>query len=118
MSVCRVMALWGLWWVLLALPVQVSSSAVEGCRVQCGQTLAQCNQTQAASGQCPKRHAQCLQRCEGSLPKDLRSPIEKKQALCEQRCDLNRSSCEDANPNNGDSCRAGRQSCVQRCQSR
>ncbi|MDO9452754.1 MAG: hypothetical protein Q7J29_07820 [Stagnimonas sp.] len=90
-------------------------SGIASCRLGCDQALAVCERKLGPSGKCPQRRSACSDQCAKSGQGDLRQTPKKKPDLCIQRCDLNRSSCESANPPDVDYCAAGQKSCMQRC---
>lgn len=92
-----------------------SSSKAGSCEVQCGQALSRCEHKLGPAGNCARRHSNCNQECLHGKPKDTRSSKRRAHDLCAQRCDLNRSVCEESNPNAWQHCVAGQQTCIERC---
>ena len=102
--------------LLLSGAAQAASSSHSGqCAVQCDQALAKCEHQRGPAGNCARRLSNCQSDCEHGKPKDKRSKKQRRQAACEQRCDMNRSACEQSNPHEPQHCVAGQQSCIQRC---
>ena len=91
------------------------SDVVGTCTVLCDQKLASCERVNGAKGRCPRKYQSCLEQCRTPLTPERRNLAQKKHDLCTQRCGLNSSLCEQANPKQIDQCRAGQQACVERC---
>lgn len=107
-------ALWGL--ILTGTPdIAEADSSIASCQLGCDQTLAVCERKLGPSGKCPQRRSACSEKCSKPAQGKLLSTPRKKLDLCVQRCDLNRSTCESANPPDADYCAAGQKSCIQRC---
>lgn len=107
-------ALWGA--LLIGAPDRAEAdSRIASCQLGCDQTLAVCERKLGPSGKCPQRRAACSEKCAAADQRTLLNTPQKKVDLCVQRCDLNRSSCESANPPDVDYCAAGQKSCIQRC---
>lgn len=85
------------------------------CAIACDQKLARCEQKLGRQGRCPMKHMACNDQCTKPEKADRRSPAEREQARCEQQCDLNRTMCERANPNDEKLCADSRNGCVARC---
>ncbi len=100
---------------LVAPAYAVESATVGSCKIACERTLAQCERKKGTRAHCPRKFQQCTENCETPVRKDQRSKKQKKRVLCEQRCDLNRYTCETANIGNAEICSAGQNSCLQRC---
>ena len=99
-----------------AAPVALAQSNVVGsCQVSCERTLAACEQKLGRKGHCTRKSATCIEKCNAPPKTERRSKAQKRQTLCEQRCDLNHTTCDQSNPDNVESCAAGRMSCVARC---
>jgi hypothetical protein len=97
-------------------PAQAAESAAVGtCKVGCERTLASCEDKQGTKAQCPRRYQACIEACETPPKAEKRTKKQLRRARCEQRCDMNRVTCGDANPGDPAMCAAGRQSCVERC---
>lgn len=102
--------------VLMGPTVQAAKSSSQGsCEVRCDQALSHCEHTLGPKGNCSRGLASCRSECPDSKREDKRSAKAKSKAACEQRCDLNRTVCEQANPQEPQHCAAGQQSCAKRC---
>ncbi len=101
--------------ILIAPAHAVESAATGNCKIACQQTLAQCEQKKGVRAHCPRTFQQCTENCETPVKKDQLSKKQRKRVLCEQRCDLNRNTCETANVGNAGICAAGQKGCRQRC---
>lgn len=98
-----------------ANPALAQSDVVGSCKVGCEHALAACEQKLGRKGHCTRKSAACIEQCSAPPKAAPLSKAQKRKTLCEQRCDLNRSTCDRSNPANTQSCEAGRTSCVARC---
>ena len=97
-------------------PLAAAGGATGSCRLQCDQQLSSCEHSKGVNAKCPRKHQACVQDCSTPPKIERRNRKEKKRDLCTQKCDLNYSTCQQANSDNNQHCRAGQQSCTSRCQ--
>ena len=99
---------------LLAAPMAIAKPALGNCTIACDNKLASCEQKLGREGHCPRKYTGCMEACTAPPKKPKRGKIQQRRMLCEQHCDLNRTTCEQAN-GNALHCEAGRNNCVARC---
>ena len=100
----------------LSLPAAAKSDVLGSCRLQCDQKLSSCEHDKGVHAKCPRKHQACLQDCSAPPKVERRNRAEKRRDICTQKCDLNYATCQQANSDNDQQCRAGQQSCTDRCQ--
>lgn len=113
MNSCRALcatALMGL--MLLTTPARAEPQA---CVLGCQQKQALCERKAGPRASCARDGMTCERHCRQQKEAGSVTGRSEKKLLCEQRCDLNRSTCEGANPKDGDYCAAGQKSCRDRC---
>lgn len=108
-ALCRA-ALLGL--MLLTAPVRAEPQA---CVLECQQRQTQCERTAGPRASCARDGMACERGCRQQKESGGITDRGEKKLLCEQRCDLNRSTCESANPKDDDYCAAGQKTCRDRC---
>lgn len=106
----------GLALLCAASAVTAASNDLGICIIGCDQALASCQQLLGEKGHCPRKYQGCKQDCTAPPKALVGTKAEQKRTICEQRCDLNGSVCEESNRGNTASCAAGRESCIVRCQ--
>jgi hypothetical protein len=102
--------------LFIGATAQAASTAnADSCRLGCDQALAECERALGMLGNCSLRREGCSAQCDSTPKQDRRTPLERRHAICEQQCDLNRTLCERSNPDSSTQCMTSRQGCVERC---
>lgn len=99
---------------LLLSPAAIAKPALGNCTIACDNKLASCEQKLGRDGHCPRKHTICVETCTTPPKKERRSKSQQRRVICEQHCDLNRTTCEQSN-GNAPHCEAGRNNCLARC---
>lgn len=86
------------------------------CQVECGQALALCERRRERGTHCPREFQSCKERCSGAKAENPATGRERRKLLCVHRCETSAGLCEESNPKNRGPCRAGAETCRERCE--
>lgn len=100
--------------LLLSTLTAPAHAEPQACALRCEQQQSDCERREGPRANCATEGLLCKRGCQPEPA--VEKPIAQKDLrVCEQRCDLNRSTCEDANPQKDDFCAAGQKTCRERC---